>query len=231
MSGRLPRDATLVCVAGSVRAAAVSLVGVIIAIQLAGRGLSTAGVGLVIGTGIGFSALGTVVVGMRADRWGRRRTLIGLGLLCGSGYTAIAFAGSLAPLLLVAATTMLNGMGRDRGPASALEQAVLPATTSDERRTWTMAAYNAAVDGGHAVGALGAALPTVFVRLFRRHGRRRPCSNVRPVRHRGRAIDDPYSLLSPTVEAATPVDAAVGNAYRPADSRGRSQADPPVRPR
>ena len=205
MSGRLPRDATLVCVAGSFRAAAVSLVGVIIAIQLAGRGLSTAGVGLVIGTGIGFSALGTVVVGMRADRWGRRRTLIGLGLLCGSGYTAIAFAGSLAPLLLVAATTMLNGMGRDRGPASALEQAVLPATTSDERRTWTMAAYNAAVDGGHAVGALGAALPTVFVRLF---GATDAAGHAATFVLCGIAVvlsTIPYSLLSPTVEAATPV--------------------------
>ena len=81
VSGRLPRDAALVCVAGSLRAAAVSLVGVIIAIHLAGRGLSTAAVGLVIATGIAVSALGTVVVGMRADRWGRRRTLIVLGLL------------------------------------------------------------------------------------------------------------------------------------------------------
>ena len=57
MSGRVPHDAALVCVAGSLRAAAVSLVGVIIAILLAGRGLSTAGVGLVIGTGIAVSAL------------------------------------------------------------------------------------------------------------------------------------------------------------------------------
>ena len=61
---------------------------------------------------------------------------------------------------------MFNGMGRDRGPASALEQALLPATISDDRRTWTMAWYNAAIDGGHALGALGAVLPTVFVRLF-----------------------------------------------------------------
>ena len=199
----MPRDAALVCVAGSLRAAAVSLVGVIIAIHLAGRGLSTAGVGLVIGTGIAVSALGTVVVGMRADRWGRRHTLIGLGLLCGSGYIAIAFSGSLTVLLVVAAAAMLNGMGRDRGPASALEQAVLPATTSDDRRTWTMAWYNAAIDGGHAVGALGAALPTMFVRLF---GVTDEAGHTGTFMLCGIAVmlsTIPYALLSPGIEVDT----------------------------
>ena len=164
---RLPRDAALVCLAGGVRAAAVSLVGVIIAIHLASRGLSVAGVGLVIGMGIAASALGTVVTGLHADRWGRRRTLIALALLSGSGYIAVAFAGALPLLLLVAVTSMFNGMGRDRGPASALEQALLPQTASDDRRTWTMAWYNAVIDGGHALGALGAVLPTLFVRFLR----------------------------------------------------------------
>jgi MFS family permease len=163
---RLPRDAALVCLAGGARAAAVSLVGVIIAIHLASRGLSAAGVGLVIGMGIAASALGTVVTGLHADRWGRRRTLIALALLSGLGYIAVAFADSLPLLLLVAVTSMFNGMGRDRGPASALEQALLPQTASDDRRTWTMAWYNAAIDGGHALGALGAVLPTLFVRLL-----------------------------------------------------------------
>ena len=231
MSGRLPRDATLVCVAGSVRAAAVSLVGVIIAIQLAGRGLSTAGVGLVIGTGIGFSALGTVVVGMRADRWGRRRTLIGLGLLCGSGYTAIAFAGSLAPLLLVAATDDAERDGPRSRPRVRARAGGPP--RHDVRRAPDLD------DGGVQRG--GRRWPRGRCARCRtshgvraplwRHGRRRPCSNVRPVRHRGRALDDPLLLAQPDGRSRDARHAAVGNADRPADSRGRSQADPPVWPR
>jgi MFS family permease len=161
----LPGNAALVLVAGGLRAAAVSLVGVLIAIHLASRGLSAAGIGLVIGTGMAASAIGTVLVGLHADRWGRRRTLLGLGLLAGAGYFAVAFVDTLPVLLLAAALTMLNGMGRDRGPASALEQAMLPATTSNDRRTWTLAWYNAAVDTGHALGALGAAIPTILVRV------------------------------------------------------------------
>jgi predicted MFS family arabinose efflux permease len=107
------------------------------------------------------------MAGLYADAWGRRRTLVVLGLLTGTGYIAVAWFDSLAGLLIVAVVGMVNGMGRDRGPASALEQALLPATTTDARRTWTMAWYNAAIDTGHAIGALGAALPTLFVRFFR----------------------------------------------------------------
>jgi predicted MFS family arabinose efflux permease len=49
---------------------------------------------------------------------------------------------------------MLNGMGRDRGPAGTLEQAILPETTDAEHRTWTLAWYNLVLDCGHAFGGL-----------------------------------------------------------------------------
>jgi hypothetical protein len=57
---------------------------------------------------------------------------------------------------------MLNGMGRDRGPAAALEQAMLPETTDAGHRTWILAYYNITLDVGHAVGALGGAVPTLL---------------------------------------------------------------------
>jgi len=148
------------------RAAAVSLVGVIVAIHLSSRGLSASGIGLIIGVGIASSAAGTVMTALRADRWGRRRTLVLLSLLTGAGYAALAFTAALPVLIVVAAVAMLNCIGRDRGPASALEQALLPSTTTNERRTWTLAWYNAAMDSGHAIGALGAALPTLFAHVF-----------------------------------------------------------------
>jgi predicted MFS family arabinose efflux permease len=60
---------------------------------------------------------------------------------------------------------MLNGMGRDRGAASALDQAILPETVPADRRTWTLAWYNVVLDAGHAVGALAAAMPTIVTRV------------------------------------------------------------------
>ena len=53
---------------------------------------------------------------------------------------------------------MINGLGRDRGPAYALEQALLPSTTTDEKRTWTIAWYSLLLDAGLALGSLAAGL-------------------------------------------------------------------------
>jgi predicted MFS family arabinose efflux permease len=214
------RDAALVCVAGGIRATAVSLVGIIIAIHLASRGLSLSRIGLVIGVGIAASAAGTVIVGLRADGWGRRRTLIVLGLLTGAGYLAVAFAVSLPVLLLIAVAAMLNGMGRDRGPASALEQALLPATTSDDRRTWTMAWYNVAIDSGHALGALGAALPAALVALFHITG---AASHTVTFAVCGLAVmisTIPYALLPSRVE--TSHESAAGSARHSVDANTRA---------
>jgi hypothetical protein len=57
----------------------------------------------------------------------------------------------------------MNAMGRDRGGLSALEQAVLPDTAADARRTWALAWYNVWLDAGHSVGALAGATPALLV--------------------------------------------------------------------
>jgi MFS family permease len=202
----LSRDAALVCVAGALRAAAVSTVGIIIALHLARSGLAASEIGLVIGLGMAANAAATVLVGFHADRWGQRRSLIALGLLAGAGYVAIGMAGSLPVFLAVAVVALVNGMGRDRGPASALEQALLPATTTDDRRTWTMAWYNVVIDSGHALGALAVVLPTLMARTF---GLTDTAGHMWTFVGCGLVVmlaTIPYLLLTPTVQpAAMPV--------------------------
>jgi hypothetical protein len=60
---------------------------------------------------------------------------------------------------------MLNGMGRDRGAASALDQAILPQIVSTGGQTWALAWYNVVLDARHALGALAAAIPTFLMRV------------------------------------------------------------------
>ena len=117
-----------------------------------------AGTGVVIGAGLAGIAAMTVVVTFAADRIGRRRTLIIASLLTALGYVAAATSPRLAWLLPAAFLGILNGMGRDRGPAGTLEQAILPETTDAAHRTWTLAWYNLVLDCGHALGGLAAAL-------------------------------------------------------------------------
>ncbi|MCA1561641.1 MAG: hypothetical protein LC753_04710 [Acidobacteria bacterium] len=98
-AGALSRAAALVCAAGGLRATAVSTVGVLIALHVARRGLSAAQIGLVIGAGMAANAAATVVIGLRADRWGRRRSLISLGVITGLGSVAIGLVASLPVLV------------------------------------------------------------------------------------------------------------------------------------
>jgi MFS family permease len=197
----------------------VSLVGVILAIHLADQLTATA-IGVIIGIGMTSSAAGTVIAALRADSWGRRRTLVGLGLTSAAGYLLLAVVSDFRLLVAVAAGTMLNGMGRDRGPASAIEQALLPSTTGDDERTWTMAWYNAAVDTGHAVGALGAALPTVIAAMFHvpdstGHAWTFFLGGMALI-----AAAVPYARLSQTVECATTISGLV-ESRRVAESHRR----------
>lgn len=161
---RLARDAWLICVAGFVRSATVSLVGVTLAIHLADVGFSTTQIGLLIGVGLAGSSVATVIVSVRGDAWGRRRVLIALAVLTAIGYLTLAAFTAAVALVPLAFLGMLNGMGRDRGAASALDQAILPETVPASGRTWALAWYNLVLDGGHALGALAAATPTIVMR-------------------------------------------------------------------
>jgi predicted MFS family arabinose efflux permease len=87
---------------------------------------------------------------------------IELALLSGAGAAILCVANGLWVVLAAAFVGMLNGMGRDRGPALVLDQAVLPALLGDEKRTRAFAYYNLLKDLGHALGALLAGLPSLL---------------------------------------------------------------------
>ena len=196
------RSAALIGVAASVRAAAIGLVGVLFAISLAGKGLTPTAIGLIIGAGVAGGAIGTAVTAVYADRWGRRRTLVIVSILAGLGYAGVALTGAFALLVPVATFGMVNAMGRDRGPASALDQAMLPTVASDHRRTWALAWYNAVVDTGHAMGALAAAIPSALVTFLGFAPERSHAVAFLACGVLVAATAIPYALLDPVVEVA-----------------------------
>jgi MFS family permease len=118
--------------------------------------------GRIVSAGLFGAAAGAVAATLGADRLGRRRFVFAVSALGALG--SLAFAATTSPLLLAVAAFagMLNGMGRDRGAASILDQAMLPATGTDAERTATLARYNVAQDAGHALGALAAGIPALL---------------------------------------------------------------------
>ncbi len=146
------------------RALATAMVGVLLGVYLAKLRLPAAQIGWVVTAGLAGAASASLLAMLRADRMGRRRFLSGLAVLGAAGGAACAVLSQPMALALAAFAGMVNGMGRDRGAALVLEQAVLPATTDDAHRTRTFAWYNVVQDAGHALGSLGAGLPLLLQR-------------------------------------------------------------------
>ncbi len=153
---------TLILACAGVRAVATSLTGVLLGLYLAERGLEPGEIGAVATAGLAGATLGALAVTLGGDRLGRRRSLFILNAVSAAGGIALLAAENVWWIAAAAFIGMVNAMGRDRGGASILEQAVLPSTVTNEQRTRTFAWYSAIQDGGHAVGSLLAGLPVVL---------------------------------------------------------------------
>src|SRR6058998_2165757 len=143
------RDRLLIFAASFLRAVANGLIGVLAGIYLAQLGFDPAAWGAVLGAGIAGTAVGAAGVMFWGDRIGRKRWLVGLGVLA-------------AALGVAAFLGMLNSLGKDRAAALAIEQAILPSTGDDADRTRAFAWYNVIQDVGHALGAALAVLPPLL---------------------------------------------------------------------
>lgn len=156
------RDRRIVFAASFMRAVANGLVGVVAGIYLAELGFDPAAWGVILGAGVAGTAVGAAGVMFWGDRMGRKRWLIGLGVLAAAGGMVFAFSSQMVVLGTAAFLGMLNSLGKDRAAALAIEQAILPSTGAESGRTRAFAWYNVIQDVGHALGAGLAVLPTAL---------------------------------------------------------------------
>lgn len=117
--------------------------------------------GLIVSAGLAGGAVGTALVAWYGDRRARWGLLMAATGLTAAGYAAVALAPSPGLLVVAAFLGMLNGFGRDRGPAQTLDLSVLASVSGDADRTRLYSRYTLIQDVAGAVGALGAALPAV----------------------------------------------------------------------
>ncbi len=161
----MSRDARLVVTARGVRAFAYGLLGVLLAVALSQIGLAPAAIGLLITVSLIGDFFGTYLIGIFADVWGRRRTLLTLALLMAA--TGITFALThIYPLLAAAAFVgTLGTTASETAPFLPIEQAILPQVSDASKRTGLFARYNLVASFAGAVGALTAALPDLLSHL------------------------------------------------------------------
>src|SRR3984893_16173168 len=138
------------------------MLGVLLGVALTQRGLSPVAIGALITVSLVGDFFGTYLIGLYADRWGRRRTLAALaGLMALTG--AIFGLLSFYPILLIAGFFgTLGTSGSETAPFLPIEQAIVPQIVRGERRTATFARYNLVASFAAAIGALAAGLPDVL---------------------------------------------------------------------
>ena len=155
-------DARLVIAARGVRAFAYGMLGVLLGVSLSQRGLSPIAIGAIITVSLVGDFFGTYLIGVYADRWGRRRTLAALaGLMAITG--AIFGLLSFYPVLLIAGFFgTLGTSGSETAPFLPIEQAIVPQIVRRERRTAIFARYNLVASFAAALGALAAGLPDLL---------------------------------------------------------------------
>ena len=125
-------DQLLLYAAGTLRAIAAATTGVLVGAYVKSLGYGAATVGYVTSAGLaGATTVAMLLATLGADRVGRRRALVLLSALGAVGGTTVLWPLPALLLIGVAFCAMWNGMGRDRGAASMLEQAMLPATATE----------------------------------------------------------------------------------------------------
>jgi MFS family permease len=209
------RDRALIYAAAFLRSLGTGMCGVLLALYMNSLGWDVRQVGLLVTAGLAGIATATLVTSLLADR-ARRFSLIVLGIFNVLGGLALVISPAYrdAPVVLLgfAFFGMINGLGRDRGPAYALEQALLPSTTTEERRTWTIAWYSLLLDAGLALGSLAAGVPYLLRHAWSWEAAR--SYRAAWVLYTALAVISLalYACLSPAIEAAKEKVAAKGEA-------------------
>ncbi len=155
-------DARLIIAARGLRSFGYGLLAVLLGVALSAAGLTPVAIGALITVSLVGDFCGTYLIGVYADRWGRRRTLVVLALLMAATGAVFGLT-AVYPVLLVAAFVgTLGTSGSETAPFLPIEQAMLTQTSAPERRTALFARYNLVATCAAAGGALVAGLPDLL---------------------------------------------------------------------
>ena len=161
----LNRDGRKLLVCRTLRTFGYGYLAVVLGLYLQQLGLSALQVGIVLTAAVAGSALMNVLWSLAADRFGRRRTVATMAVLMIAGGLVFAFADQLWLLVLGAFTGTISASSAEVGPFVTVEQAILPQTAPDERRTWLFSIYDTVGNLAGAAGALFTGVVALFARL------------------------------------------------------------------
>ncbi len=158
-------DGRLVVLARALRTFGYGFTSVLLGVVLVDAHVPPVQIGLLLTVAALGSVTSTLVMGIFADRVGRKRSLIVSALLMmGTGF--LFALTRLYPLLLLAAFCGTSSPStNDNTPFSAVEQSILAQGCSSRHHTRIFAFYNLAAQLAGALGGLLVGLPDLFMRI------------------------------------------------------------------
>lgn len=156
------RDASLLLWSRGLRAFGDGFVSIVLPAYLLARGFDPFEVGLLATVTLFGSAASTLLVGMLAGRFARKRLLLALSLLMAATGLAFASFATFWPLLLVAFVGTVNPSTSDVSPLLPLEHAALSETIAYTDRTALFARYSLIGSLAGAVGVLAASVVDIL---------------------------------------------------------------------
>ncbi len=137
-------------------------VAVVLGLYLEKLGLNAFEIGVIFSAAMAGSAIMTVFWSFYADRYGRRRTVATMAGLMAVGGLLFALTNNFWLLLLGTFTGTISATSAEVGSFITVEQAVLPQTAPDERRTWLFSIYNMLGNFAGAAGSLFSGVVGLF---------------------------------------------------------------------
>jgi MFS family permease len=148
------RDVLLLFGTRVVRMAAYGGLAVVLALYLGTVGFDAGQVGLLLTATLAGDAAVSLLLSVRADRDGRRRTLVIGALLMVLGAVVFVLSDQFVLLVAAAIVAVLSPTGNEVGPFLSVEQASLSEIVPPSRRTRVLAWYQLAGSLATATGAL-----------------------------------------------------------------------------
>jgi MFS family permease len=158
------RDTRLILVMRGLRSLAYGLLAVLLGVALAGEGFTPVAIGALITVSLIGDMVGTYVIGLVADTWGRRRALALLSLLMATTGIIFGLVTSYPVLLVAAFFGTLGTSASETAPFLPIDQTMIAQVTTPEQRTSLFARYNLVASFSAAAGALAAGLPGLLTR-------------------------------------------------------------------
>lgn len=165
-AGERDRRATtrLILLMRGLRSVDYGLLAVLLGVSLAGEGFTPVAIGALITVSLVGDMVGTYVIGLFADIWGRRRTLALLALLMAATGIIFGLVTSYGILLIAAFFGTLGTSASETAPFLPIDQTMIAQVTMPEQRTSLFARYNLVASFSVAVGALAAGVPGLLAR-------------------------------------------------------------------